>query len=43
MNVRAMDVGVSKVTLADCLMMYEGGKRAVLNDGEVVNFEEDED
>lgn len=36
-------VDLSKVTLADCLMMYEGGKCAVLNDGEVVNFEEDED
>ena len=36
-------VDLSKVTLADCLMMYAGGKYAVLNDGEVVNFEEDED
>ena len=36
-------VDLSNVTLADCLMMYEGDKTAVLNDGEVVNFEEDED
>lgn len=34
---------LSRVTLNDCLLMFEGGKRAIINDGEIVNFEEDED
>lgn len=36
-------IDLNQVTLADCLMMYEGGKCSIINDGEIVNFEEDDD
>ena len=36
-------IDLNQVTLADCLMMYEGGKCSIINDGEVINFEEGDD